>query len=474
MRVRLLQHLLVGAGLVSTALTAETARANDSSASNLLSAQAAAEVGQAENGTRVLTLPELLALAKRNYPKVHEARARLAMKRAQLREAHTAPFSEFTAKGGVGVAPTWRGTTVYSPNSDAALTDNMALAWQVGVEGIVPLWTFGKISNLWNAADANVDLGKHELAKAKNEIGLEVRKAFYGLQLARDSILLVDEALGRLDEYVLELEADVAEGGGDEIELLKTKMQREELLARSSEARKSARVALAGLRFYTGAQKPFDIPDLPIEPIDHQLGPLGRYLEAARLHRPEINMARAGVRARKAQVQLEKSKFFPDLGLGLTAQVGRAPEIANQRNPFAYDPANFQVYGFGLVMRWKLDFLPQSARIARAKAQLEEVRATERFALGGVATEVEKAFEEAEDARRRMEAWSRATQYAKQWLIKVQQGIDLGLTDEEDLVEPSKEYALKRFEEMSAIFDYNVALAKLSLATGWQGMLKEG
>src|SRR5690606_469979 len=145
----------------------------------------------------------------------------------------------------------------------------------------------------------------------------------------------------------------------------------------------------------------------------------------------------------------------------------------DQRNPFANDPANFASYGFGLALRWKVDFLPQAARDAQAEAQLEEVRATERFALGGVGVEVEKAFAEAQAANRRLDAWTRASQFAKQWLIKVQQGIDIGTFDEEDIVDPSKEYALRKFSQMSATYDYNVALAQLAQATGWDGMLGE-
>ena len=118
--------------------------------------------------------------------------------------------------------------------------------------------------------------------------------------------------------------------------------------------------------------------------------------------------------------------------------------------------------------------MPQAAREAQAEAQLEEMRATERFALGGVAVEVEKAFASAEDAWRRLDAWTRATQYAKQWLIKVQQGIDICTFDDEDIVDPSKEYALRKFSQMSAAYDYNVAVAELAQATGWDGMLGEG
>ena len=94
----------------------------------------------------------------------------------------------------------------------------------------------------------------------------------------------------------------------------------------------------------------------------------------------------------------------------------------------------------------------------------------ERYALGGVGVEVETAFAEAEDASRRLDAFGRASTLARRWLIAVQQGIDVGTYEDEDIVDPAKEYALKRFAAMTATFDYNVALAKLALATGWDSV----
>lgn len=421
---------------------------------------------------RVLTLDELLTLAERNYPKVQEARARLLKKRGDLWEARTAPFSQFKVQGGLGVAPTVRGTSVYSPSSDVAITENMALAWEIGIQGLVPLWTFGKITSLWDAAEANVRLGRFEVEKEKNEIRLEVRRAFYGLLLARDSRLLLEEAMRRLDEYIAKLEKNVEDGDDDEIELLKIKMQRAELVARGTDADQGEAKALAGLRFYSGATGEFDVPDIPLAPINHQLGEVGRYLEAARIHRPEVNMAKAGLAARKAQVELQKAKFYPDFGLGIEAKLQRAPEVTDQRNPFVRDPGNRGFYGFGVVFQWNLDLLPQTARLAQARAQLEEVRATERYALGGIAAEVEISHAEALTAKRRFDAWVEATNYAKRWMIKVKQGLDLGLSEPEDMVEPSKAYALKKASQMEALFDYNVALVKLAQSTGWESMLK--
>lgn len=420
---------------------------------------------------RVLSLHRCLELAEANYPKIHEARARLHAKESQLREAHTAPFSELTLVAGAGLVPIWRGSSIYSPNSDAALTPNLGLAYQVGIEGVVPLWTFGKITSLWEAAEANIDVGRHELKKEKNAIRLDVYRAFFGLQLAKDSRLLLDEARKELKKHLDRLDAETPDGDGDDVEVLKARMQEAELDARASEAVEAEAIARSGLRFLTGSTEDVDVPDVPLGRVSHELVPLGRYLEAARLFRPEINMVRAGVIARRAQVELERAKYFPDFGVAFTAKAVRSIDSTDQRNPFAYDPTNQSIYGIGLALRWKLDFLPQAARVAKAEADLEEMRATERFALGGVAVEVEKAFAEAEDAKRRLAAWSRATRYAKQWLIQVQQGIDLGLYEDEDLVEPAKEYALKKFSEMSAIYDYNVAIAALAVATGWDTLV---
>ncbi|MFZ5894026.1 MAG: TolC family protein [Myxococcota bacterium] len=419
---------------------------------------------------RVYGLRRCLELAEQNYPRLHESRWRLAQKQAMYSQAKTAPFTEFTFTAGVALAPRVIGTAMYSPSSDVPITGDMGLAWQFGVSGVVPLWTFGKITNLWDAAEAQVKVGEGEVQKERNDLRLAVRRAFYGVLLARDALLLVGEAVERVNKYTSSLEEKVEAGEADEIQLLKLKIQREDLLARESEARKQESIALSGLKFLTGLTNGVNLPDRPLKRLTHHLGPLAHYLSAARLYRPEINMARAGVLAREAQVRVERARFFPDLGLALNASVINAPLVTDQRNPFVRDVGHLQAYGAGLALRYKLDFLPQAARYSQAQAQLEEQRATERYALGGVGVEVEQAFREAEDAERRLDAFSRAVGYAKRWLIQVQQGIDIGTFEDGDVVDPAKEYALKRFAQMSATFDYNLAIAKLAQTTGWDSI----
>lgn len=420
-----------------------------------------------------MSLARILELADKNHPNVLAAKARLTQVRAQLDEAHFAPFTQFKLTGGVTLAPQIRGNNIFSPNTDASLTSSLGVAWRVGIDGIVPLWTFGKITNLWDAASANVRVHEHDVEKERDVVRLDVRKAFFGLRFARDAKHLLVEVKKELAKAESRAAAQADSEDGDPIELAQVQTISAEIEARESEAERFEQTALAGLRFYTGVAS-CDIEDVSLGPPKHPLGHITRYLTAARLYRPEVQMARAGIAARTAQVKMAQSALYPDLGLLLGAGISAAPEIANVLSPYVSDPGNYFHYGAALVFQWKLDFLPAEARVRFADAQLEEMRATEQLALGGVGTEVEIAYDEVIDWRKRSEAYGKAVSAAKRWLILVSQGIDVGTKETKDLIEPAKSYALNKVSQLNALYEYNMAMARLARATGWDSIAPDG
>ncbi|MBK8259590.1 MAG: TolC family protein [Polyangiaceae bacterium] len=431
----------------------------------------ASPANAAPSGT--MSLARILELADNNHPNVLAARARLKQVRAQLDEAHFAPFSQFKLTGGVTLAPNIRGNNIFSPNTDASLTSNLGVAWRVGIDGIIPLWTFGKITNLWDAAAANVKVHEAGIEKERDAVRYDVRKAFFGLRFARDALhLLVDvkKELAKAESRA----AEAADGDdGDPIDLAQVQAISAEIEAREAEAERYEKAALTGLRFYTGVAT-VDIDNIPLGPPKHPLGHVTRYLTAARLYRPEVQMVRAGIDARQAQVRMARSALYPDVGLLLQAGISAAPEIANVLNPYVADPGNYFRYGAALVFQWKLDFLPADARVRFADAQLEEMRATEQLALGGVGTEVEIAYDEAIDWRKRSDAYTKAVSASKRWLILVSQGIDVGTKEAKDLIEPAKSYALNKVSQLNALYEYNLAMARLAKATGWDALAPDG
>lgn len=438
-----------------------------------LAALTASRPAAALDSPHVFDLRRILELAERNHPNVAASRARLLQARAQLDEAHFAPFSQFKMTGGMALAPTISGNNVYSPNTDVSLTSSLAAAWRVNIDGVVPLWTFGKIHDLWDAAGAGVRVQEADVEKERDAVRVDVRKAFFGLQLARDSRLLLRDVRGAIVKAEGTLEKQMAKDEGDPVDLLRLQTYGSELDVRDSEADRWGRVALSGLRFYTGVAD-LEIPDAPLHPPRHELGHITRYLTAAGLFRPEVAMARAGIAARTAQVQLARAQLFPDIGLGLSVGMSAAPAVADQINPYVTDPGNYFHYAAALVFQWKLDFPAQVARIRGAEAQLEEMRAQQRLALGGTAAEVEVAYAEAVDWKKRVDVYAKAVSTAKKWLVLVQQGIDVGTTPEKDLLEPAKAYALNRFNHLNAVMELDMAMSRLAKASGWDAIAPDG
>jgi outer membrane protein TolC len=419
------------------------------------------------------TLAECLVLADRNFPGLWAARARLAAAHAQLEETTWTPWFQWSAQSAFGVLPPIQGTVIYpqSTINSRAVTglSNLQPSLQFGISGTLPLYTFGKIETSRAAADANVRVSEWDMEKARQAMRMDVRRAYFGLQLARDAKEVVGDALDRLRKAVQGLKDRMAKGDTSvsDVDRLRLEAYEQEVEAQSLQAPKGEAYGLAALRFLTGRQTDFDVPDEPLKRPDKPLAAIAQYLEAARLFRPDVNMARAGVVARRALVGYNRARLFPDIGLGLGSDFISTPSAVQQQNAWANDPFNHFYYYFGLGVRWSLDLLPQAARSQQAEANLEETRAQERLALGNATYEVEKAYADALEANGREEAWAKAEHIAKQWISTVQDSIDLGSSDERALLEPLRVYGNARVQHLTALMDYNVTLSNLALASGW-------
>ena len=426
------------------------------------------------------TLEESLALADRNFPNLWAARARLAYTHAQLEEARWTPWFQWFASAQFGVLPPLLGTVTFPQSSQTARDitglNNLQPFVQFGINGVVPLYTFGKIGSALDAAQANVRVSEWDMEKWRQTMRMDVRRAYYGLELGRDVEYIVNDAVSRLDKAVQSVKDKMAKGDSTvgDVNRLSLETYRQEILAQSLQAPKGEAYALAGLRFLTGVEAGFDVVDEPLKRPDRPLVDIAQYLEAARILRPDVNMARAGVVARKALVDYNRARLFPDFGLGLGADFSSTPSAVPQNDVWASDPFNHFYYYFALGMRWSLDLLPQAARTQQAEAQLEETRALERLALGNAEFEVEKAYADAVEAKGREETWDKAEHLTKQWIATVQDHIDLGTWADDALIAPLRAYANARVQHLTALMDYNIAMSNLALVSGWDSAAPGG
>jgi outer membrane protein TolC len=412
------------------------------------------------------TLLECLALTDRNHPQLWAAKARLAFVRAQLDEAVWTPWWQgWGANLTTGYAPT-SGGTIYlgeRPVTIRSATDYQPfITFQIN--GALPLYTFGKISSIRSAAEAQIRYNEWDLERNRQLVRMDVRRAYFGLMLARDAKYIIQEVIEYVDNGIkgVKKKLDKGDPSVEEVDKLRLEVYRDEILARAAEADKGERFASAALRFLTGVQSSFDIPDEPLKRPDKPLRGVVEYLGAARLFRADVNLARSGVAARRSLVDFARANLYPNIGVGFQASYNYIPSVV--ANSSFTDPFNG---GLAVGLQWGLDLLPKQARVEQAEAQLEEARAYERLALGGVAVEVENAYGIVLEAKVREENWERAERRAREWIATVRNGIELGTRDERALLEPLRAYVNARVSHSTALMDLNVAMSDLARVTGW-------
>lgn len=462
--------------LVALVGVARVARASDGDAGDPLQAPVAPSTIQLHR----YTLEECITLGDRNFPNLWAARARLAAVHAQLDEVKWTPWSQWSASSSFGLMPPLSGSVIFPQSTLAArnisTVSNLQPFFNFNISGTIPLFTWGKIEDSLRAAEANVRVNEWDMEKAKQQVHMDLRKAWFGLQFARDAKYVADDALGRIDRGVQGIRDKIAKGDPNvgEVDALRLETFRQDIAAQSLSAPKGEAYALAALRFMTGVETGFDVVDQPLKRPNRPLVAIAQYLEAARLLRPDVNMARAGVVARSALVDYNRGKLLPDFGIGLGADYAVSQGATPQNSAWAWDPFNHFWYWIGLGLKWNLDLLPQSARTQQAESQLEETRAMERLALGNAEFEVEKAYADALEAKGREEAWDKAEHLAKQWIVTVQDHIDLGTMDEKSLLEPLRAYGNARVAHLQALMDLNVTMSNLALVSGWDSSAPTG
>jgi outer membrane protein, multidrug efflux system len=428
------------------------------------------------------SLEQCLSLADRNFPNLWAARARLAYVHAQLDEAKWTPWFQWSANSSFGLAPPLLGTVVFPQSSFNATNIGSLSGLQpflhFDINGVVPLYTFGKMENAVRAAEAGERVSEWDMERARQQMRMDVRRAWYGLQLARDAKYLVDDALQRIDKGIQGVKDKIAKGDQNvgDVDRLRLESFKQDITSQSLQAPKGEAYALAALRFMTGVETGFDVVDQPLKRPDRPLVSIAQYLEAARILRPDVNMARAGVVARRAMVDFNRGKLFPDFGLGLGASYYDTPSADVQNNAFANGDNYLNHFYWYAVLgfKWNLDLLPQAARTRQAEAQLEETRAMQRLALGNAEFEVEKAYADAVEAKAREETWDKAEHISKQWISITQDHIELGTWDETKLLEPLRAYGNARVQHLQALMDLNVTLSNLAMVSGWDSAAPSG
>ncbi len=424
-----------------------------------------------------LTLEALVQSARENDLRVREAAAELDRLRALHREASWAWFPRFeTTAGLAGPMPEMRNDGLGAPPTDPSQLRYTGVWGAPGVmvrlesTAFLPVFTFGKLGALEDAARSGVQVGEALRERARDEAGLQAAQAYFGYQLARQGRATLEDTLGRLTDAETLIKELLAQESAQvtQMDTYKLAFFRKQVEARLAQVESGRALALTAVRLLVGAppEAQVAVAQEDLASPELELAAFETYLEAAYQSRPELRAVRAGLAARAQEVFIHERLFLPDVGVAGYFRWMYTTSVTRQRNPFAYDPYNDLSGGVALVARQTFDFPVKSAKLAQARAQLRKLEVQKEQLQAGIRLEVQKAHGDLREALSRARALEDAERQARRWATAAYASFELGTADTRELTDAFTALAAASAEKIKAWHDAQLGSWTLSRVVG--------
>jgi outer membrane protein TolC len=296
-----------------------------------------------------------------------------------------------------------------------------------------------------------------------------VSQAYYGLILSEQGKDVVREARSYLSDTKLRItrllglkSANVREA--DLYRLASYEGAVEKFAAEADEGAKVAYQALKALIGY-GADQNFRVPQELPNPTSAP-STLDYYVRQALELRPEFTQLKQGLVARQLLVDAARADQYPSFFFAVMGALAGAPGRQTTRDPYIYDYFN-QIYGLPVVgAKWHFDFGILKAKIGQAQAELDQLKQTERTALMGIPVEVAQQYGKVQENYKASVGLEKAYVNARRWLVTAFSNFDMGLGKLDDIFQAFEKYGSFRGDYLLALYQYNLAVARLDKATG--------
>lgn len=422
--------------------------------------------------TITLNLSECIQRALATWPSMEVANEDVAIVEGKVAEASNAyflPHLKLQVFGGpVPDVPAGSAAPNF-PTVNTNLSD-LGPFVQAKVEAVQPLYTFGKLSNLKRAAKAGLRAKKSQVTQVRHELIDQVKRLYHGAVFLKSLKGLMEEveersnaAQSRVNELVKQHSPEVTD-----IDRMRLEVFLAELDRRLIEVRMGERLARKSLGILTGGlQGPeVDVADRGLRFKSVEIGFIEHYLARAKVARPELVQLDDALEIREALMKVSQADYFPMFFLGGFYHFGYAPGRQDVENPFLVDEFNFNSGGATLGMEQNLSFHLTDARYRQQKAEYRKMVAQRKLAKLAIELEIRKAHSEAVAKHDSVKSARKGFKAARSWVTASTLNFGVGLVPVKDLLEAFVSYTTVKVNYFDTIFEYDVALSKLSRAVG--------
>lgn len=340
-----------------------------------------------------------------------------------------------------------------------------------------PIYTFGKVDAAQRAAAAGLDVGAAGVDVARSKLDVLVKQAYFGTQYGESAMKIVRDGLKRMDsaERDIQKELDKESGRFTSNDLRKLVVERAELQSALLQAEARTRFAWESLRIAGGFQRldDFELDTLKLKPVYIEARSVEEYVELAQKARADLRYVDAGIAARRAQVDMAEANYYPDIAIAGLFGFAYGSTADDNPDPFANDNFNYLTYGAVLGARLNLDVFKVRAAVGQAEAALLKARAQRETLLIQVRLQIVEQVEELLRRQKEVKIRKTAMKAGKGWLTSNALNFGMGLVTTDGLIQSLTAASTSKVKYYEAIYEYNVAVARLSETVGVELVVPE-
>ena len=403
-------------------------------------------------------LPDAIAFALQNNPRLRSARAAIDRARGQQQVAFAPFLPQIDLLGQYGVTsdnlgpgtPGYTGFLRALDGTHSYQETEVALQWT--------LYDFGRTGGRYRQAVARERIAEILHVRANQTVGFDVAAAYLGVLLARASYRVQEDAIRRAEAILEDTRARQKAGVALKEDVLRAEVQLSESRVGLVVARRGEFDAAARLNNVMGrnAGSPLQVIDLEAQPA--LPGTLADSLERAASQRPEVDLARQAVAAAQAGREAARAEFLPRIFV--RASVG---------NTSGQNVRTGWQEGAGLHLEAPLYAGGRhQGELRAAAADVEAALADAQAILNAISLQVNLAYRDAVAAREIIGLSRTAVDQAQENLRLVRIRYRNGTATPTDIADA--EAALTRSQQrfFSATYAYLAALARLDYEMGQQ------
>lgn len=404
-------------------------------------------------------LPTAISFALENNFAIRQARARIRAQDGIVTTVRAA------ALPGVAIGGSYQHSeiaTVQTPAGGPVVISPEGPSWRMTLNASQLLFAGGGVRASIRRAEITREAAVLEFQALLNNALLEVRTRFFDVLLAREQIKVQEQNLELLRDQLRYATARAQVGSTSDFQRLRAEVAVANATTPLIRARNDHRLAIEEFRRALGFTSDSDGAGNVLELVGTlafraETVDLQQALELAQAQRPELQRFTKLVAAGDEGVSVARARYFPNLSVSGGADLRRG----------GTESFSDSVSGMRAGLRSQLEVTRATAGVvAQATSQVAQLRLLESEAKLAIDVEVRRALFALEQSAELAGAMQKTVGQAEEAVPLATARFEAGTATQLDVLQSQVELTSARSNAVRANHGYNVALARLRVATG--------